>query len=361
MMMEVIADDADMDMDFSSFCSDTIDDQPHPVDPADLIVTIEENNELCGIEVGEWDVDTCQHPPLEPPHPPVEQMCAENGVSYDEAQTACEPEREKGEGMFEGCVEDCCVFGDLSKCVAGAEDFDDLVDDEARSSCPCTDPIAFTLNTPQFNNLGEAGPDQGSPEGILYPDAAVIDGRVVNVHIQATSEYQGKTTMNGVKGELGRLNLRTGSALSFTVAVMDKESGTAINVGELPFTWLDLDEGNRGSGRSTVQSCGAEQFASGSTELTLSEGNGCSSATSSTKGTASDNPSSVSGALMDDVAKRRVVSYMASPNDENKYEFSITVGNGHKYRNFLFSLNTGMACIDENIPDACQTALDQEG
>merc|ERR1712032_1719100 len=158
---------------------------------------------------------------------------------------------------------------------------------------------SLSLKTPAYSNLGGAGPDSGFPEGILYPEAGVYQGRVLNVHLESTTPYIGKAKMNGAKGELGRLNLMTGSSLGFTISLKDAETGEVVNIGGLPITFLDVDEGKGGSGRATVAACNAERFMADPTELTAGDLNGCPSATSSTAGTAKDNPASVEGALMD--------------------------------------------------------------
>lgn len=94
----------------------------------DIIVSPEEQSELCRIE-GLSEAE-CQDPPVVPPFPPVEQACIDNGIAYADAQAACEGEKTKGAGMFEGCVEDCCSSGKLEECAVGPEDFDDLVAEE---------------------------------------------------------------------------------------------------------------------------------------------------------------------------------------------------------------------------------------
>jgi len=286
----------------------------------------------------------------------------DNGIAYADAQAACESQRARGHGMFEGCVEDCCELGNLDDCATGPEDMDSLVDvekEEDIEACPCSNPSSFTLKTPEYSNLGGAGPDSDSPAGILYPDAGVFQGRPVNILLEATSPYSGKASMNGVKGELGRLNLMTGSSLSFTISVMDVNTGEAVNVGGLPITFLDIDEGKQQSGRATVSACKAERFLAEPTELTLGEG-GCLSVTSSTPGTAKDNPSSVEGALVDPIAKKRLVSFITQADAQNKYTFSIEIAKGRKQRNILFSINTGMACAENNLPATCVSALADE-
>lgn len=200
----------------------------------------------------------------------------------------------------------------------------------------------------------------GFPEGILYPDAGVIDGRPVNIHVQAASPYTGKSSMNGVKGALGRLNLQTGSTLTFSVSIKDAGTGESLDIGSLPMTFLDLDEGKAGSGRATVSACNAERFMADPTELVVGEVDGCPSVTSSTAGTAQDNPSSVEGALADEVAKLRVATFVSQADAGNKYMFKIDIAPGWKQRNLLFAFSVGMACTEGNMPGTCVAAIANE-
>jgi len=234
----------------------------------------------------------------------------------------------------------------------------------AQNRCPCTDGISLTLKTPSYSNLAGAGPDVDSPSEILYPDAGVVDGRVVNVRVWTEDpSYKGNGIKNGVKGSLGRLNMKTGQENTFQVAIVDAETNEPLQLdGALPITFLDLDEGKNSKGRATVSVCGAEQFVTPSSELTLATEAGCASAASSTRGNAKDNPSSVESALTDGVASRRVVSYIMEATETGIYTFKFTVAKGFGYRNFLFSLAPGAACSDEtNMPNGCTAALAAEG
>jgi hypothetical protein len=199
-----------------------------------------------------------------------------------------------------------------------------------------------------------------SPEEILYPDAGVIDGQSVGVRIWTADTYKGKSSKNGVAGSLGRLSMRTDQTVNFQVALVNA-AGDNMKVDSLGMTFLDLDEGKNGKGRVSVTACGAEQFATEATELTLSHDGKCSSATSSTKGNGADNPSSVEGGLADEVASKRIVSYIFDSPEDGVYSFTFGVTKGFGFRNFLFTLTPGAACIDEaNMPEGCSNALDEE-
>ena len=230
--------------------------------------------------------------------------------------------------------------------------------------CPCTNGISLTLKAPKYSNLGGSGPDVGSPPEILYPEAGVIDGQVVSVRVWTDDpSYKGNGAKNGLKGSLGRLSMKAGQENTFQLAVVDAKTKEPLKLGHaLPMTFLDLDEGKKGKGRATVSVCEAQQFVTSSSELTASSGGGCSTVASSARGNSKDNPSSVEGALSDDVASRRVASYMFDATDSGIYEFKLALAKGYGNRNFLFSLSPGAACSDDTrMPTGCAAALDSEG
>merc|ERR1719201_1174757 len=173
-------------------------------------------------------------------------------------------------------------------------------------TCPCTSDERLMLKTPEYSNLGGNGPDTGSPEAVLYPEAGTIQGKTVNVKLWTDDAYAGKTKMNGVKGALGRLNMKTKQEVTFKIAILDASTGEVVPLStDLPMTFLDLDEGKNAKGRGTLTVCNSQQFAPDDSELAYSTKDGCNSVSSTTAGTAKDNPNSVEGALSDSVASKR--------------------------------------------------------
>jgi len=203
------------------------------------------------------------------------------------------------------------------------------------------------------------GPDTGSEQGILYPEAGVIDGQVVDVKLTASGSYKGKGSKNGVIGTLGRLNLKTGKSITLSFQVLNSATGVAVNIDGLSITFLDIDEGKKGKGRASVTACGAQQFVSNPSELTLTAAGACSTASSSVAGNAADNPASVEAAVSSDVASKRIVSYVFESADI--FTVTLDVAKGYGYRMFLFDLVPGAACSDDsNLPAACAAALAAE-
>jgi len=222
--------------------------------------------------------------------------------------------------------------------------------------CPCTSGASLSLKTPEYSNLGGMGPDTSSEQGILYPEAGVIEGQVVDVKVTVSSPYKGKGSKNGVMGSLGRLNLKVGNSVTLNFQVLNSATGVAVNVDGLSMTFLDIDEGKKGKARASVTACGAQQFVSTSSELTLTETGTCSTASSSVAGTSADNPSSVEAAVASDVASKRIVSYVFEP--ATTFTITLALAKGWGFRNFMFALSPGAACSDDsNLPAACAAAL----
>jgi hypothetical protein len=189
----------------------------------------------------------------------------------------------------------------------------------------------------------------------------VINGKVVDVHVSATSSYVGKGVKNGVIGTLGRLNVKAGTSVTVDIQILESATGNVAVVDGMSITFLDLDEGKKGKGRASVTLCGAEQFVSDPSELTLTSSNAgrCSTATSSVAGTGADNPSSVEAALASDVASKRIVSYVFASG--NSFSATLDVAKGHGFRNFMFAFSPGAACTDDlNMPSACAAVLAAE-
>ena len=195
----------------------------------------------------------------------------------------------------------------------------------------------------------------------MYPQAGVINGKIVDVHVSATSSYVGKGKRNGVIGTLGRLNVKAGTSVTVNIQILESDTGNVAILDGLSITFLDLDEGKKGKGRASVTVCGAEQFVTDHSELTLTSSNAgrCSTATSSVTGNGADNPNSVEAALASDVASKRIASYVFATG--NSFSATLDVAKGHGFRNFMFAFSPGAACTDDlNMPAACAAALDAE-
>jgi hypothetical protein len=255
---------------------------------------------------------------------------------WDHAQENCAPLREQHETFYEDCLVDECLRADDSeeKTIEAIVQAEAVVDE---SDDRCTiEPLI--LKTPSYSNLAELGPDAGNPEGILYPEAGVIDGQIVNVRLTAVGDYTPfKANRNTVQNGLGVLNMRCGTSASFSIKI-ESTAGEPISVDALALTVYDLDEGKKAKGRTTVTACGSTMHAGA--ELAQAVVNDCPSVTSTAHGTAQNNPAEVSGITDDQEARSVSFAYGAG----SSFDFQVSMAKGHKGRNVLFALQPVVGC-----------------
>jgi hypothetical protein len=251
------------------------------------------------------------------------------------AQENCAPLREEHESFYEDCLVDECLRADDSEeeVIEGMVEAEETVD---AGDDRCTiEPLI--LKTPSYSNLGEQGPDAGNPEGILYPEAGVVNGQVVNVRLTAVGDYTPfKVSRNSVKNGLGVLNMRCGTSASLKIKI-ESTAGEPISVDALALTVYDLDEGKKAKGRTTVTACGSTMNAGA--ELAENAGD-CPSVTSTTHGTAQNNPLEASGVSDDQKARSVSFAYGAG----SSFDFDLNMAKGHKGRNVLFALQPVVGC-----------------
>jgi hypothetical protein len=255
---------------------------------------------------------------------------------WDHAQENCAPLREQHESFYEDCLVDECLRADDSE----EEDIEGIVEaeemvDEGDDRCTI-EPLI--LKTPSYSNLGELGPDAGNPEGILYPEAGVINGQVVNVRLTAVGDYtSSKPGRNSVKNGLGVVNMRCGTSSGFKIKLESTE-GDPISVDALALTVYDLDEGKKAKGRTTVTACGSTMHPGA--ELAQALVNDCPSVTSTTHGTSQNNPLEASGVTDDQKARSVSFAYGAG----SSFDFEVSMAKGHGGRNVLFALQPVVGC-----------------
>lgn len=276
--------------------------------------------------------------PIDPNGPKDPQtICDENHPgSWEHVQQTCEPLRENHAPFYEDCLIDECLRadddeeGEIEK-IAEAEEAIDGGDPR----CNIED---LVLKTPEYSNLGSQGPDDDQPEGILYPDAGVINGQPVNVRLTAVGNYQNfKASRNGVKNGLGVVNLRAGTTADLQIKI-ESQTGEPISVDSLALSVFDLDEGKRAKGRTTVTACGSSMSAG--QELDSGRVNDCPTATSTTRGTHANNPASANAISEDQ--KTRSASFAFGQG--SSFPFKIDIARGYGGRNVLFALRPVVGC-----------------
>jgi len=211
----------------------------------------------------------------------------------------------------------------------------EMSEEEACDAVP-----TFTIKDPEYSNLAGQGPDSDGPKGVLYPDAAVIDGKSVDLLVTSKKFKSSDATKNGAAGGLVSLNMKCGKSATVTMTFVGKDKDPVV-VPAAAVTVLDIDEGKKGKARTTVSSCGALSATAGS-ELDVEGEGGCKVYSSTTHGTADNNPQS-SDAITDD-QKKRAVTFLYGQG--SSFEFDVAIGKGSGGRNLLFSLSPVLACQD---------------
>jgi len=290
----------------------------------------------------------CVKPPPVPPAPPAKEQCDNTGCSWTHAQQLCQS-LQGNDVLYNDCLFDFCL-----ECIdEAAEAFvENEEDDHPGAMCVqgapecapdevCTEAVKMNTLTVSHNNLGGVGPDDGAEE-IRYGNAAVVNGRAVDLVLTTDSTFKSaRPSKNGNAGPFGLLNVKCGSAVSVTMKVVDTETGSPVTLDSVALTWYDLDEGKRGRGRATVQTCGSTgAIVSENTELTVKREGGCSSATSSVAGTSNDNPQSPHNLNSVQISRSVTLPFKGV----SEFTSTLSLAKGSKGRNFLFAIEPSVAC-----------------
>jgi len=277
--------------------------------------------------------------PVNPNGPQTpEATCNEHGANLTRAQEVCAPLKDDHPGFYDDCCVDECLRQDPDE----EDDIEGMAEDDEPKNCSdlpqyCSDLPQFTLKQPVYSNLGGAGPDDGEA-AILYPDAGLIDGELVDVKLTSDDFQSHKAALNGVAGDLGVLNHQPGTNGTLTFTVVSK-AGEEISVDGMAITVLDLDEGKRGKGRAKVTVCDASCVEAGTELTTTSVVGGCQTVSSSKHGKADNNPTTVAAVSGDQ--KRRAVTLIYSAG--SSFSFSIEHGSASSGgRNLLFALDPSL-------------------
>ena len=290
----------------------------------------------------------CVKPPPVPPAPPAKKECEQNECSWTHAQQLCRSLKED-DTLYNDCLFDFCLLCEDEAAIAMVENDEEdhpvPVCVQGATEClpeeVCTKAISMNTLTVSQNNLGGVGPDDGAEE-IRYSNAAVVGGRAVDLVLTTDSKFQSsKPSVNGNAGAFGVLNVKCGTSVSITMSAVDSETGAPVTLDSVALTWYDLDEGKKGKGRATVQTCGSTgAMVSANTELTVQREGECSSTTSSVAGNGKDNPNSPHTLTSLQISRSVTLPFK----DVSEITTSLSLAKGFKGRNFLFALEPTVAC-----------------
>lgn len=337
-----------LDTEFPSACQGS----QVKVEPADMLVTVAQNDKVCSDNGVAKDECAAPDPPVEPLT--AEQLCEKNAVDITHAQDLCSDQKVHGDTIFADCIYDvCCSVDEKAQllAVAGAEMEEATRNSEAKcavstESCvPCTLCMTATevdLSNVVQNNLGGVGPDAGAEE-IRYSNAITLDGQALDVVLTVESEYKTpKPSKNGARGAFGIFTMKAKQSTDFKFTFVDSGSGSPVAVKDLALTFYDLDEGKAGKQKESISACNAaEVYTTSDTELIPTVAGSCRTYASSTKGTGKDNPQRPDELTRTQAARSVTFEF----HSRASITFTAAVGaTGRSPRPVMFSFNPQVAC-----------------
>lgn len=293
--------------------------------------------------------------PAPPPTPSPEEACKNHNIPMAQAEDSCKHLKEENAAMYEDCIFDCCMSTpDTCKAAAENAELEEEIEEPkpkclmAPADCniqdKCTKSQAIKFNKVVTNNLDGSG--DGPPELRYGSVLTTSDGTKVDL-VVTTDNYasQKSNSQNGLNGKLGQLNIDCGSSYRFKFKFVKSGTNTLISPAaagdNLQFSFLDIDQGKRNKGRSTVEVCGADEvIVSTNTELEKNVDNTCTSVKSTVKGTAKDNPDDP--AMLSEQQKARTATFVLG--QSSQFEANLAVGKCSGGRNFMFTGNPAVQC-----------------
>jgi len=197
--------------------------------------------------------------------------------------------------------------------------------------------IDYGLARTVYSNLGGEGPDSSSPEGVRFTNIATINGKPIDLLINAVGEYKPhKNTANGVTGKYGVINMKNSASATFDISFIGTEDDAPETIEAVYFSVLDLDEGKRGKLKEgLIMHEYAASWLTEDTEVKVStESNGLVRFDSSSPGNGRDNP--LDPMLLNERQKNRGATFLLD--NVSTFRMTLNVGGGpNSGRNFMFT------------------------
>lgn len=230
-------------------------------------------------------------------------------------------------------------------------------DDDAVCCQPvgCNEPNMLSFSEPnvQFSNLFGMGPDNSDtfPQVIKYNNVFPASNVSVDLEVSVKNTYfPYNATHNGVLGEFGQINFRSGSKVTLGFKFVKNMTGEAYAPDPYFFTIFDIDEGALGA-TEKVSVKGYDWYKLGEeTEVKVQEleerdenGDIKSSTVSfgsSRWGTYKDNPRHP--LALSPLQLNRSVTFMMPSAEE--FEMAVDIGQGLAGRNILFGGASSLIC-----------------
>jgi len=187
---------------------------------------------------------------------------------------------------------------------------------------------------------------------IHFPDLIVRTNNrpTVDLIITAKPGYTpGNPSRNGLENGFGNINVKMGTVADLNFRFVEKTELTQkVKIDKVSLAFYDLDEGKRGRGRTSIETCdGVHGFVTPTTELSQvrvkaapSKERRCMKTTTCVRGGKTNDPSSPE-AITDDHLKR-ALTYTFS--DVRNFNVRLSSNAGHGSRNFKFNFDPLMLC-----------------
>lgn len=299
---------------------------------------------------------SCENPwaPGEPV-PQPEEKCKETNCSYSFAERLCAPLKDTPpeDNAYHNCMWDFCagcqedVFEQYQQIEALEHPEPQCVQNKGNCGQEqiCNEAVTLSLeNGPFQNNLGGAGPDSGAAE-LRYSKAGSFNGKNLDLVVTAEGYKPKKPSMNGAKGQFGRINLQCGTNAAFQFSWVDSDTGEAVEVPDIAVSFYDMDEGKRGKGRNKITACGASDlFVSADSELSTEQRSAdCFSAESSKPGAKNNEPENPLLLTQDQMSRSASFSFKSSKGAS----FDVSMGKCSGARNLQFTVRPTVACAEK--------------
>jgi len=197
--------------------------------------------------------------------------------------------------------------------------------------------ISFDQSTVLYSNLAGSGPDSNSPEGVKYQGVAEVNGRSIDLTINAVGDYCAqKPTKNGKNGKYSLINMGKKCTASFDFSLTTTDDDQPFTIDSFYFSVLDLDEGKRMKLRESVKVEGyAVSYLTEDTEIKpRTEADGVVVFESSMPGNGRDNPKDPE--LLNERQKNRAATFLFD--HASSWRVTLGVGGGPPSgRNFMFA------------------------
>jgi hypothetical protein len=285
----------------------------------------------------------------------LESLCGNNNIAVADAESACVHLANNPQFFHDCQVDFCWSDGDDNivketeaeeahenpqpGCLGGGDDCN-----PGTACCNALrDQAKLILDNVVTNDIcGTEGGDQQ----LRFGRALTQNGVSMDLVVNPVGEYEcGPRVTNDKFGsknaEIGLLGVEAGTEATFEFRFVKAGTSEPVDPQSVMFSFLDIDQGKKNRQRESIQVCSGGVVVTDDNELDVVENGGCTTVTSTTHGTARDNPTSVEG--MSQIQRARSAAFFVQ-GSSFQAKFSVSK-KGHNPRKFMFAGHPGVACV----------------